>query len=89
MSKEPDDAYTPTDGSRPRRRPYEIESDGGPPVLDASRPSGELPEIMSEIPVQKYSPSQNKEIAHLQRHLDLLWKAIHDLEQRVGVGKDG
>lgn len=76
VSKDPDDSYLPTDGSR-KRRPFEIEGDWGPENtsrglrLDESRP----------VPRDEPTPSSVEErLAYLERMTQLVWKVIHDLQ---------
>jgi hypothetical protein len=97
MSKEPDDSYLPTDGSRKRRKPFEIEDEPPRvPRLDDSKPFPRPPPLdlhgsvpvaeQYETPKASLSTAEDR-IAHLERMQEILWKAIHSLEERLGVGK--
>lgn len=89
MSKDPDDY--PTEERRQARKSFEIQGDWREPTerplqLDASPPA--RPDLALGVMTPSEPGSLEERVSSLERTVNLLWKAIHQIEQRLGVGKD-
>lgn len=87
--RDPDDYPSVEDRERRRKRSFEIEGEWSDPkpertlTLDTSAPA-----VPDRERVQRPAPaSEGDRLERLERSLEIIWKAIHALEERLGVGK--
>jgi hypothetical protein len=93
--RDPDDYPSVEDRERRRKRSFEIEGEWSDPKpertlsLDTSGPAGTVMPPYELERVQRPAPaSEGDRLERLERSLEIIWKAIHALEARLGVGKE-